>query len=120
MTIKQQQDFSGGLPPSEPVELSELIAYQAGSVVSRTLVKKNGGTLTLFAFDADQELSEHSAPFDAILQILDGEAELVIGGETVKASVGKTVLMPANVPHAVRAPSRFKMLLAMIREVADG
>ena len=115
MTIKQQ-DKSGSLPPSEPLNLSESIEYQDGSIVSRTLVKKNGGTLTLFAFDAGQELSEHSAPFDAVVQILDGQAELIIGGEKVTASTGKTVLMPADVPHAVHAPSRFKMLLVMIRE----
>lgn len=119
MTMKQQNP-SGGLPASEPIELLELLAYQDGSIVSRTLVKKNGGTLTLFAFDAGQELSEHTAPFDAVVQVLDGEAELVIGGTKVKASAGMTVLMPADVPHAVRAPSRFKMMLAMIREVAGG
>ncbi|MFO8071764.1 MAG: cupin domain-containing protein [Polyangia bacterium] len=117
MTIEQQES-SAGLPPSEPVAFPELIAYQNGSIVSRTLVKKNGGTLTLFAFDAGQELSEHSAPFDAVVQIIDGEAELVIGGEEVPARAGQTVLMPADVPHAVRAPGRFKMLLVMIREVA--
>ena len=111
MTIKQQ-DSSGGLPPSEPLTLGELVNYQDGSIVSRTLVKKNGGTLTLFAFDAGQSLSEHSAPFDAVVQILDGEAELVIGGEKVPASAGQTVLMPADIP--------FKMLLVMIREVAGG
>lgn len=105
MTTIKQQESSGGLPPSEPVELPELIAYQDGSIVSRTLVKKNGGTLTLFAFDAGQELSEHTAPFDAVVQILDGQAELIIGGEKVKASAGETVLMPADVPHAVHAPS---------------
>ncbi len=117
MTV-ERQDSAGGLPPSDPVELAELIAYQDGSIVSRTLVKRSGGTLTLFAFDAGQELSEHTAPFDAVVQILDGEAELVIGGEKVPARAGQTVLMPADVPHAVQAPGRFKMLLVMIREVA--
>ncbi len=118
MTIKQQ-DSSGGLPHSEPVELPRLVAYQDGSIVSRTLVKRNGGTLTLFAFDAGQELSEHTAPFDAVVQILDGEAELVIGGVKVPARSGQTVMMPADVPHAVRALRRFKMLLIMIREVKN-
>ena len=108
----------GGLPSSDPVALADLVSYQDGSIVSRTLVKKNGGNLTLFAFDAGQALSEHSAPFDAVVQILDGEAELVIGGEKVAASAGQTVLMPADIPHAVNAPGRFKMLLMMIREVA--
>lgn len=108
------------MPPSDPVELSALINTQEGSIVSRTLIKKNGGTLTLFAFDRGQSLSEHSAPFDAVVQILDGEAELTIGGVKVAAPAGKTVLMPANIPHAVHAPRPFKMLLIMIREVASG
>jgi quercetin dioxygenase-like cupin family protein len=73
--------------------------------------------VTLFAFDSGQTLSEHTAPFDAIVQILDGEAELIIGGEKVNAAKGQTVLMPANIPHAVNATQRFKMLLVMIREV---
>ena len=119
MTMRPQSP-SRGLPASEPVTLPELIRYRDGSIVSRTLVKKNGGTLTLFAFDAGQELSEHTAPFDAVVQILDGEVELVVGGKKVNASAGMTVLMPANVPHVVRALSRFKMLLAMIREAAGG
>ena len=117
MAMKNETQ-AAGLPPSEPVTLAELVSYQDGSIVSRTLAKKNGGNLTLFAFDAGQSLSEHSAPFDAVVQILDGEAELVIGGERVTACAGKTVLMPADIPHAVHAPERFKMLLVMIREVA--
>jgi len=117
MPLKKETEATG-LPPSEPVALDELVSYQDGSIVSRTLVKKNGGTLTLFAFDAGQSLSEHSAPFDAVVQILDGEAELVIGGEKVSAPAGRTVLMPADIPHAVHARERFKMLLVMIREVA--
>lgn len=118
MTTGSAQGASGGLPPSSPLELGALAAYQEGSIVSRTLVKRNGGTLTLFAFDAGQALSEHTAPFDAVVQILEGQAELVIGGEKVLARAGQTVLMPADVPHAVHAPERFKMLLVMIREVA--
>jgi quercetin dioxygenase-like cupin family protein len=98
--------------------VGELVGYQDGSIVSRTLVKNRGGSLTLFAFDAGQSLSEHSASFDAVVQILDGQAELVIGGKRVVAGQGQTVLMPAQVPHAVHAPGRFKMLLVMIREVA--
>ncbi len=116
MSIKKEIE-SGGLPQSKPVDVSALISYQDGSIVSRTLIKKNGGTLTLFAFDEGQSLSDHSAPFDALVQILDGDAELIIGGEKVLASAGQTVLMPANVPHSVLAPGRFKMLLVMIREV---
>jgi quercetin dioxygenase-like cupin family protein len=105
-----------GLPAGEPVRLGELVSYQDGSIVSRTLTKRSGGTVTLFAFDKGQALSEHTAPFDALVQVLEGETELVIGGKPVHASAGQTVLMPANIPHAVNAPDRFKMLLVMIRE----
>lgn len=118
MTENHKVSSSGDLPPATPVDLADLVAYQDGSIVSRTLAKRNGGTLTLFAFDAEQSLSEHTAPFDAIVQLLDGRATLVIGGQEVSASRGQTVLMPASVPHAVHAPERFKMLLMMIREVA--
>lgn len=105
-----------GLPPGEPVLLGRELDYVPGAVVSRTLAKSRGGSLTLFAFDAGQELSEHTAPFDAFVQVLDGAVELVIGGEKVVASAGETVRMPAGVPHAVRAIERFKMLLSMVRE----
>ncbi len=104
------------LPAGEAVRLEQLIDYSANAIVSREIVKTKTGTLTLFAFDAGQGLSEHSAPFDAIVQILDGEAELMIGGKIVSARAGETVLMPANIPHAVSAHQRFKMLLIMIRE----
>ena len=107
-----------GLPPGEPVELAALVTYQTGSIVSRTLIKKNAGTVTVFAFDAGQALSEHTAPFDAIVQVLDGEVELVIGGKKVPARAGQTVLLPANVSHAVNATAKFKMLLTMVREAA--
>ena len=117
MGLKQVPEQSG-LPPAEPVELATLVAYQKGGVVSRTLVKKNGGTVTVFAFDEGQALSEHTAPFDAIVQVLDGEAELVIGGKKVSVKAGQTVLMPANIPHAVNATTKFKMLLTMVRESA--
>lgn len=105
-----------GLPAADPVAIAELVSYQEGSIVSRTLVKRSGGTVTLFAFDKGQSLSEHTAPFDALVQVLDGEAELVIGGKSVAAVAGQMVLMPADVPHAVNAPGRFKMLLVMIRD----
>ncbi len=109
-----------GMPAAEAVALTDLAAYQEGAIVSRTLVKTNGGTVTLFAFDQGQALSEHTAPFDALVQVLDGEAELVIGGKAVLVGPGKTVLMPANIPHAVNATQRLKMLLTMVREVAVG
>jgi quercetin dioxygenase-like cupin family protein len=100
------------------VDLATLVDYAEGSIVSRTLAENKAGTLTLFAFDAGQGLSEHSAPYDAIVQILDGKAELIVGGKTVRAAAGQLVVMPANVPHAVKAPVKFKMLLTMLRAKA--
>jgi len=106
---------SSQLAAADPQELAGLVDYAPGAVVSRTLVKNQAGTVTLFAFDAEQGLSEHTAPFDALVQIMDGRAELTIGGKPVAASAGQIVLMPANVSHALHAPERFKMLLIMIR-----
>ena len=101
---------------AEAVRLADLIASQSGAVVSRTIVKAGGGTLTLFAFDAGQGLSEHAAPFDAVVSVLEGRAELTIGGKKVVAQAGESVLMPANIPHAVHAPQPMKILLIMVRE----
>jgi len=106
---------SGRLPPAEAIRLDTLLEYVPGSIVSRTLVKSPVGTITLFSFDQGQGLSEHTAPFDAMVQVLDGKAELTIGGRVVEAHAGHTVLMPASVPHSLHAPERFKMLLVMIR-----
>ena len=106
-----------GMPAASAIEIGALVEYQQDSIVSRTLVKHNGGTLTLFAFDEGQALSEHTAPFNAIVQVLDGTVELVIGGKPVSAVAGQTVLMPANIPHAVNAIKPFKTLLTMIRDV---
>ncbi len=103
------------LPPAKPMALAEAVQYAPGSVVSRTLLKSDTGTLTLFAFDEGQGLSEHTAPFDALVQVLDGTATLAIGGRTVTVRTGELVLMPSNVPHAVQAAGRFKMLLTMFR-----
>ena len=100
---------------ASPIRLGHLVDYATGAVVSRTLEKTKGGTLTVFAFDAGEELSEHTAPFNAYITVLDGSAELTIGGQVVVASEGETVLMPADMPHAVRAVDRFKMLLMMVR-----
>ncbi len=95
--------------------LNELVAYQEGSVVSRTLLDKKVGTLTLFAFGAGQGLSEHTAPYDATIQVIDGEAEVIIEGTSCAVKAGEMIIMPANRPHAVRANEPFKMLLTMIR-----
>lgn len=97
------------------IQLVDHVQYAADAVVSKTLVDKKTGTLTLFAFDAGQGLSEHTAPFDAVVQVLDGEAELTVGGEVLHAAAGTLVVMPAHIPHALRAVARFKMLLTMIR-----
>jgi quercetin dioxygenase-like cupin family protein len=98
------------------IRLAEMVSYQAGAVVSRALVQKEKGTVTLFAFDAGQGLSEHTAPFDALVMVVEGTGEFVIGGKAVRAAAGEAVLMPANVPHAVKAVERFKMVLVMIRQ----
>jgi quercetin dioxygenase-like cupin family protein len=103
------------LETSKSFELKELISYAKNSIVSRTIAERKTGTLTVFAFDKDQGLSEHSAPFDAIVQVIDGTGEFIIGGKPVKASSGQIVIMPAKVPHAVKAIKKFKMLLTMIR-----
>ena len=96
-------------------DLATLVKYSEGSIVSRTLAENKAGSLTLFAFDAGQGLSEHSAPYDAVVQVLDGAVELTFGGKAVQATAGQLVVMPANVPHAVKAATRFKMLLTMLR-----
>ncbi|MFB3890592.1 MAG: cupin domain-containing protein [Phycisphaerae bacterium] len=103
------------LEAAKAFDAAGLVEYAEGSIVSRTIFDAPAGTLTLFAFDAGQSLSEHQAPFDAVVQVLDGQAELTIGGKPVPASAGQVVIMPANVPHAVRARRRFKMLLTMVR-----
>ena len=95
--------------------LAELINYQEGSVVSRTIIDKKAGTVTLFAFDESQGLSEHTAPYDALVQVLEGEAEVVISGKSIRLKTGEITIMPANEPHALTAVTRFKMLLTMIR-----
>jgi len=105
------------VPAAAPVLLLGLAAYQEGAVVSRTLLKRAGRTVTLFAFDEGQSLSEHTTPFDAVAHVLEGEAEITIAGAPLRVPAGQMVLMPANQPHAVHARTRFKMLLTMIRSV---
>ena len=100
------------------MNLAELTQYQPGSIVSRTLLQDETGTLTVFSFDAGQALSEHTVPFNAFINVLDGEAEITIGGKPVIVSTGEIVLMPGGVPHKVRAAKRFKMLLTMFKTKA--
>jgi quercetin dioxygenase-like cupin family protein len=97
------------------VEMAGLLEYQAGSIVSRTIIDKPTGTLTLFAFDEGQGLSEHTAPFDAMVYVLDGVAEVIIGGKLHTVKQGEMIIMPTNQPHALKAPQRFKMMLVMIK-----
>lgn len=97
------------------LDVAELIQYQEGSVVSRTIADKPVGTLTIFAFDDGQGLSEHKAPYDAIVHIIDGEADITISGNVVHAKTGQMVIMPANEPHSLKAAGKFKMILTMIR-----
>lgn len=96
-------------------QLNSLVEYAIDSIVSKTILDKPVGTITLFAFDKGQRLSEHTAKYDAVVQVLDGFAQLTIGGEDVKVDAGGIIIMPANVPHAVNAEEKFKMLLTMIR-----
>lgn len=94
---------------------SDLIEYQTGSIVSRTLIDKKTGTVTLFAFAEGQGLSEHTAPFDALVYILDGEAEVSIANKPFRLKTGESIIMPANMPHALNAITQFKMMLTMVR-----
>jgi quercetin dioxygenase-like cupin family protein len=105
----------GEMPIAEAVRLADLVNYQEGSVVSRTIVKRAAGTVTLFAFDEGQGLSEHTAAFDAVAHLLDGEAEIAVSGKALRVTTGEAVLLPANQPHSLKALTRFKMLLTMIR-----
>lgn len=102
----------------EAKELVSLLQYQDDSIVSRVLLKNQGGTITLFAFDKGSGLSEHTAPFDALVAVIDGEAEIEIVGKSHRVRTGEILKLPANQPHAVRATSKFKMLLMMIRAQA--
>jgi quercetin dioxygenase-like cupin family protein len=100
---------------AKALKLSGLAEYQPGAIVSRTLIDRKIGTITIFAFDEGQGLSEHTAPFDAFVEIVDGEAEVTISGKALSARAGEIVIMPAGEPHSLRAAKRFKMLLTMIR-----
>jgi len=103
------------LPVAEQVRPLDLIAYQEGAVVSRTLLRRPTGTVTVFAFDQGQGLSEHTAPYDALVHVLEGDADVTIAGKMFRMSVGEMIVMPAHQPHALTARTSFKMLLTMIR-----
>ena len=109
------QPKSKGFTNAQVVKAAELVNYQDGSIVSRELVKKPTGTVTIFAFDEGQGLSEHTAPFDALVQVLEGEVEIMISGQPHRLRAGEMILMPAGQPHALKALARFKMMLTMIR-----
>ncbi len=100
---------------SEIFNLENAVSYAAGSIVSKTIVKKQTGNITLFAFDKGQELSEHTAPFDAMVNVMDGKVEISIDKKPYLLSAGEFILMPANIPHALKAVEKFKMMLVMIK-----
>jgi len=100
----------------EVLNIKDMVSYQAGSIVSRTVIDKSAGTVTVFAFDSGQGLSEHIAPFDALVQIIDGTADIRIAGSVHTVKEGEMIIMPANKPHSLKANSRFKMMLIMIRK----
>lgn len=102
-------------PKSQILKIAELATYQDGAVVSRQITKSDAGNVTLFVFDSGQELSEHTSPFDALVHILDGQAEIRISGVAYNLSAGDAIIMPADEPHALKAVTRYKMLLTMIR-----
>ncbi len=101
---------------NESNKINEIVDYQSDAVVSKTLIKKEKGTTTVFAFDKGQGLSEHTAPFDALVQIIDGKADIILDGKSNITQAGELIIMPANIPHALKAIEKFKMMLVMIRE----
>jgi quercetin dioxygenase-like cupin family protein len=111
----QQSQGKREMPAGEVVCLTELVNYQEGAVLSRTLVSRGAGTVTLFAFDEGQGLSEHTAPFDALAHLLEGNAEIIVSGKPLVTNAGEAVLMPAHQPHSLKALTKFKMLLTMVR-----
>jgi len=114
--VAESTKSDAGFPRGQAMLLAHTVDYQQGSIVSRTVIDKKSGTVTLFAFDEGQGLSEHTAPFDALVYIIDGEARINISGTQFSVKGGETIIMPAHEPHAVRAVKRFKMMLVMIRE----
>ena len=110
------ENETGNALIDESAEMAALVDYQSGAVVSCTIIERNTGTVTLFAFDKGQSLSEHTAPFDALVHIVDGEADITISAQTIRMKAGEVIIMPANKPHALKAVERFKMMLVMIKD----
>jgi quercetin dioxygenase-like cupin family protein len=113
--LPKQNPRNQNIKFSEPVDILGLVRYQEGAVISRTLINCESGTVTLFAFDEGQGLSEHKSPYDALVQVLEGTAEIVVSGKSARLTKEQMITLPANEPHAVNAISKFKMLLTMIR-----
>ena len=113
--VEEVKENQQGSPLQEAQMLANLASYQKGSIVSREIIHKSTGTVTFFAFDEGQGLSEHIAPFDALIYIVEGKADVTISGKTISMKEGETVILPANQPHALSALNKFKMLLVMIR-----
>jgi len=113
--VPKEKTSIGNLLEGQAANLNDLIGYQEGAVVSRTLIDKKAGTVNLFAFDEGQGLSEHTAPFEALVLVIDGQAEITVGGKINSVAAGQAIILPANVPHAVKANERFKMMLTMIK-----
>ncbi len=111
MAEKNREDLLGKV-----IKLNDIIAYQDGTIASRMIVVSKAGSITLFSFDAGEEISEHTAPYDAVVTVLDGECEVTLNDDQYRLKEGETIIFPANAPHAVRAVTRFKMMLTMIRE----
>ncbi len=108
-----------GAPKSQVLDLSGLVAYQDGSIVSRQITQSEAGNVTLFAFDVGQELSEHTAPYDALVHVLEGSVEIRVSGRRYELAAGEAIILPAGAPHALKAGRRFKMLLTMIRAASE-
>jgi quercetin dioxygenase-like cupin family protein len=111
----QNASAAGRLPAAEAIAAAGLLSYQDGAVVSRTLLKHTAGSVTMFAFDEGQGLSEHTSPFDALVYLLEGGAEITVSGKPIAVKSGDLVLLPANEPHGLKATTRFKMMLTMLR-----
>ena len=109
------ENKTGNALIGKSAEMAPLVDYHSGTVVSRTIIERNTGIVTLFAFDKGQGLSEHTAPFDALAYIIDGEADITISGRSIRMKAGEVVIMPANKPHALKAVEGFKMMLVMIK-----